>query len=133
MLSCSIWFSAPSFFWVGCGLESCCVRCGWCRTRHHPHRKVRPERAADHSPPSSVAVMEQYSYTSTHPLDHTGPVTGSRYLYLYVSNSSCIFAESTLSSLSHFLKLFYIFVTYFISSWRKKCASYVENGAIFKI
>jgi len=24
MLSCSIWFSAPSF-WVGGGLESCCV------------------------------------------------------------------------------------------------------------
>ena len=38
--------------------------------------KVRPGRAADHSPPSSV---EQYSYTSTHPLGHTGPVTGSLY------------------------------------------------------
>jgi len=24
MLSCSTWFSAPSF-WMGCGLESCCV------------------------------------------------------------------------------------------------------------
>jgi len=39
MLSCSIWFSAPSF-WMGGGLESSCV----CRvygadgTRHHPHR-----------------------------------------------------------------------------------------------
>jgi len=41
--------------------------------------KVRPGRAADHSPPSSAAVMEQYSYTSTHPLGHTGPVTGSLY------------------------------------------------------
>jgi len=40
---------------------------------------VRPGRAADHSPPSSAAVMEQYSYTSTHPLGHTGPVTGSLY------------------------------------------------------
>ena len=28
--------------------------------------------------------MEQYSYTSTHPLGHTGPVTGSLYLYLYI-------------------------------------------------
>ena len=27
--------------------------------------------------------MEQYSYTSTHPLGHTGPVTGSLYLYLF--------------------------------------------------
>jgi len=41
---------------------------------------VRPGRAADHSPPSSAAVMEEYSYTSTHPLGHTGPVTGSIYL-----------------------------------------------------
>jgi len=43
---------------------------------------VRPERAADHSPHSSAAVMEEYSYTSTHPLGHTGPVTGTLYLYL---------------------------------------------------
>jgi len=41
---------------------------------------VRPGRAADHSPPSSAAVMEGYSYISTHPLGHTGPVTGSLYL-----------------------------------------------------
>jgi len=44
---------------------------------------VRPGRAADHSPPSSAAVMEEYSYTCTHPLGHTGPVTGSLYLYLF--------------------------------------------------
>jgi len=43
---------------------------------------VRPGRAADHSPPSSVAVMEEESYTSTQPVGHTGPVTGSLYLYL---------------------------------------------------
>jgi len=45
---------------------------------------VRPGRAADHSPPSSAAVMEEYSYNSTHSLGHTGPVTGSLYLHLYV-------------------------------------------------
>jgi len=39
--------------------------------------KVRPGRAADHSPPSSAAVMEEWRYNSTHPLGHTGPVTGS--------------------------------------------------------
>ena len=44
---------------------------------------MQPGRAADHSPPSSAAVMEEQSYTSTHPLGHTGPVTGSLYLYLY--------------------------------------------------
>jgi len=27
--------------------------------------------------------MEEYSYTCTHPLGPTGPVTGSLYLYLY--------------------------------------------------
>jgi len=45
---------------------------------------VRPGRAADHSPPSSTAVMEEYSCTSTHPLGHTGPVTGSLYLLVAV-------------------------------------------------
>ena len=44
---------------------------------------MRPGRAADHSPTSSAAVMEEYSYTSTHPLGHTGPVTGSLYIYLF--------------------------------------------------
>jgi len=43
---------------------------------------VWPGRAADHSPPSSAAVMEELSYTSTHPLGHTRPVAGSLYLYL---------------------------------------------------
>ena len=52
--------------------------------RVFPGSKVRPWRAADHSPPSSAAVMEEQSYTSTHPLGHTGPVTGKRYLYLYL-------------------------------------------------
>ena len=49
--------------------------------RVFPEGKVRPGRAADHSHPSSAAVMEQWSYTSIHLLDHTGPVTGSLYLY----------------------------------------------------
>ena len=45
---------------------------------------MRPGRAADHSPPSIAAVMEQYSYTSNHPLGHIGPVTGKFYLYIYI-------------------------------------------------
>jgi len=50
-----------------------------------PGGKVRLGRAADHLPDSSAAVMEEksYMYTFTHPLGHTGPVTGSLYLYLY--------------------------------------------------
>ena len=41
-------------------------------------------RAADHSPASSAAVMEEYSYITTHSLGHTGPVTGSLYLCMAV-------------------------------------------------
>ena len=48
---------------------------------------MRPGRAADHSHTSSAAVMEQYSYTSTHPLGHTGRVTGS--LLITKLHASC--------------------------------------------
>ena len=50
--------------------------------RVFPRGKVQLGRAADHSPPSTDAVMKEYSYTFTHPLGHTGPVTRSLYLYL---------------------------------------------------
>ena len=51
--------------------------------------KVRPGRAADHSPASSAAVLEEQSYTSTHPLGHTGPVKESLYLcFIY----TCIYS-----------------------------------------
>jgi hypothetical protein len=48
--------------------------------RVFPGGKVRSGRAADPSPPSSAEVMEEWSYTSTHPLGHTRPVTGLLYL-----------------------------------------------------
>ena len=44
--------------------------------RVFPGGKVRPGRAADHSPPSSAAVMEEQSYTSTHPLGHNRACNG---------------------------------------------------------
>jgi hypothetical protein len=31
-----------------------------------------------------IHVMEEYCYTSTHPLGYTGPVTGSLYLYYFL-------------------------------------------------
>ena len=68
----------------GAHLASCTMRTG-----SFPGGKLRPGRAADHSPPSSVAVMEQWSYTSTHPLGHTGPVTGS--LYLFTNSNIVVF------------------------------------------
>ena len=45
---------------------------------------MQPRHAADHSPPSSAAVTDEYSYISTHPLGHTGPVTGSLYFFIYI-------------------------------------------------
>ena len=47
---------------------------------------MRPGCAADHSHPSNAAVMEEYSYTSTHPLGNTGSVIGTLYL-LYKESS----------------------------------------------
>ena len=47
---------------------------------------MRPGRAADHSPPSSAEVMEEQSYTSTHPLGHTRPVTENFTFYLFLLN-----------------------------------------------
>ena len=40
--------------------------------------------------------MEQYSYTSTHPLGHTGPITESLYLYLVlISVRGCVYPRTT--------------------------------------
>ena len=44
---------------------------------------MQPGRAADNSPTSSAKVMEEYSYTSAHPLGHAGLVTGSLYLFTF--------------------------------------------------
>jgi len=52
---------------------------------------VRPGRAVNHSPPSSAAVMEEQSYTSTHPLGHTGPVTGSLYPFFFTLRRYSLF------------------------------------------
>ena len=57
--------------------------------RVFPGGKVRPGRAADHSSSSSAAVIEEYSYTSTHSLGHTGPVTGTLYLYISTFRNMC--------------------------------------------
>ena len=68
---------------------------------------MRPGRAADHSPPSSTAVMEEYSYTSTHPLGHTGLVTGTLYFYLYIYIYIYIYIYNTIL-LSHSQPVFLV-------------------------
>jgi len=45
MLSCSIWFSAPSF-WLGGGLESCCVG-----------RVYGADGAVHHTAPSNLFII----------------------------------------------------------------------------
>ena len=50
--------------------------------RVFPGGKVRSGRAADHSPPSTAVVMEEYSYTSTHPLCHNRACNGNTLPFL---------------------------------------------------
>jgi hypothetical protein len=50
--------------------------------RVFPGGRVRPGRAADHSPPSSAEVLEEWRNTSIPLWATTGPVTGLIYLYL---------------------------------------------------
>jgi hypothetical protein len=64
-------------------------------TGSFPGGKVRPGACCWPLTPGA-AVMEEYSYTSTHPLGHIGPVTGSLYLFLLnfvFSTCSLNFAE----------------------------------------
>jgi len=57
MLSCSIRFSAPSF-WMGGGLESRCVVDGAVRlARHHPQRSG----SQDHPPPIQNLDAENHT------------------------------------------------------------------------
>ena len=59
MLSCSIWFSAPSF-WMGGGLESRCVGrvCGADGKRQHPRRKHDLRNGSQDHHPSKNSVQK---------------------------------------------------------------------------
>ena len=66
MLSCSIWFSAPSF-WMGGGLESRCVGrvFGAAGARHHPHRAHEPRSCSQDHQPSKNPVQKTICCNST--------------------------------------------------------------------
>jgi len=67
MLSCSIWFNAPSF-WMGGGLESCCVVRVYCAdgvTRHHPHRTHILRSGSQDNHPSKNSVQKTVCCNST--------------------------------------------------------------------
>jgi len=71
MLSCSIWFSAPSF-WTGGGLENRCVGRVYGANadgaaRHHPHshRTHDPRSGSQDHHPSKNSVQKTICYNST--------------------------------------------------------------------
>ena len=63
---------------------------------------MRPGRAADHSPPSSAADTED-------PLGHTGPVTGTLYLFFLMRISLCSINKYLFSFYSFSLSIFLSF------------------------
>jgi len=66
MLSCSISFSAPSF-WKGGGVDSSCVGrvYGADGTRHHPHRTHDPCSGSQDHRPSKNSVQKTICCNST--------------------------------------------------------------------
>jgi len=66
MLSCSIWLSAPSF-WMGGGLESCCVGrvCDADGAVHHPHRTHDPHNGSQDHRPSKNSVQKTICCNTT--------------------------------------------------------------------
>ena len=68
MLSCSVWFSAPSFWMVG-GLESCCVGrvygADGAVARHHPHRTHDLRSGSQDHHPSKNSVQKTICCNST--------------------------------------------------------------------
>ena len=59
-----------------------------------PGGKVRLERAACHSPPSSAVVLEEQSYTSTHPLGHNRACNVNTLPLLNIPNNTSGFIVS---------------------------------------
>jgi len=64
MLSCSIWFSAPSF-WVGGGLESCCVSRVCSADVAVPHCTHNLRSSSQDHHPSRNSVQKTISCNST--------------------------------------------------------------------
>jgi len=68
MLSCSIGFSAPSF-WMGSGLESRCVGrvygADGAVARHHPHRTYELRSSSQDHHPSTNSVEKTICCNST--------------------------------------------------------------------
>ena len=92
MLSCSIWFTAPSF-WMGGGLESRCVRCWWCRARHHQHRTHDLRSGFQDHHPSKNSVQKTICCNSTSNALCDGRMY-PKHLELRIHQKNCIVASS---------------------------------------
>jgi len=68
MLSCSIRFSAPSF-WMGGGLERRCLGCVYgadgAVARHHPHRTHDLRSSCQDHHPSKISLQKTICCNST--------------------------------------------------------------------
>jgi hypothetical protein len=66
MLSCSLWFSAPSS-WMGGGLESRCVGRVYCAdcAQHHPHSTHGLRSGSEDHHPSKNSVPKTVCCNST--------------------------------------------------------------------
>jgi hypothetical protein len=67
MLSCSVWFTAPSF-WMGDGLESRCVGRVYGAdgaARYHPHRTHDPHSGSQDHHPSKNSAQKTICCNST--------------------------------------------------------------------
>ena len=65
--------------------------------------------------------MEEYSYTSTHPLGHTGPVTGSLYLYTLTERRRILHRQSRIQPSANMTRV--------AEWWRIKCYGHAEAVA----
>ena len=116
MLSCSIWFSAPSF-WMGGGPESRCVDrvCGADGFVHHPHRTndLRSSSQEDHPSKNSVQKTICRNSTSNAPDDwHMYP----KYVDLRIHKKNYLVASSWHFTVFHNTNNFRSFVSYIIDN-----------------
>ena len=77
--------------------------------------KVRPGRAADHSPPSSTAVKKEYSYTSTPPMGRTA-CTEPQCLYSTAIPLLPLWAVRPVQSLSACTRVHFNFTFYVVDT-----------------
>ena len=127
MLSCSIWFSAPSF-WMGGGLESHCVARVYgadCAARHHPHR-THDLRSAQDNHPSKNSAQKTICCKST----SNGPDDGRMYpkhVELRIHQSNHLITLRRHFTLFQDIRMFRTFIIKWIQSVNKRRQNYFRR------